>query len=163
MSFDPGPGRGACWAVAAGLLCSLLAPQACVVYPHDAVKVPAVEGRLLLHGAPVPEATVRYSAGVTAVDCDPENGRALTDPDGYFRFEGERERAWIQLLPPFLCIYHRMICIDTAEGRRVEWMEGSRGLCRQPAKLDLVCDIAPDRTKEGSACVPADSYDPAAW
>ncbi len=163
MTFDPGAGQGAWRAVAAGLLCFFLAPTACVVYPHDAVTVPAVEGRLLRYGAPVPEATVRYSAGGTAADCEPEDGRALTDIDGRFRFEGARERAWIQLLPPFLCVYRRTICIDTPEGRHVEWTQGSRGLCTQPAKLDLVCDIAPDRTKEDSACVPAESYDPEAW
>lgn len=140
-------------------LLSVFMAASCVVYPHDAVRVPAVEGRLLRDGVPVAGATVRYSADATAEDCDPEQGRGFTGPDGGFRFEGARERAWVQLLPPFLCVHRRMICIDTPGGRHVRWTEGSRGLCAQPGRLDLVCDIAPARIDRDSACVPAGAYD----
>jgi len=136
---------------------------ACVAYPHDRVKVPAVEGRLLRNGVPVPEAVVRYSADAAAEDCDPEHGRAVTGLDGRFRFEGEVEPAWIQLLPPFLCVNRRMICIDTSEGRHVQWKEGNRGFCAQPERLDLVCDIARERIEGDSACVPAEDYSAESW
>lgn len=148
--------------IRAAALLLVIVTAGCVVYPHDAVKVPAVEGRLLLNGVPVPEATVRYSADATAEDCDPEHGRALTGLDGRFRFDGATEKSWVQMLPPFICTHERMICVETSEGRRVQWSEGDRGLCRQPARLDLVCDIAPARMERDSACVPAEAYDPEA-
>ena len=146
----------------AALLCALLAP-ACIIYPHDAVKVPAVEGRLLLNGVPVAEAVVRYSADTTAENCDPEHGRAVTSFDGRFRFKGTSERAWVQMLPPFLCESRRMICIETSEGRKLQWSEGARGYCSQPERVDLVCDLTRERIDRDTACVAAEEYKQEAW
>ncbi|MDP3911388.1 MAG: hypothetical protein Q8Q14_13455 [Gemmatimonadales bacterium] len=141
---------------------ALIAP-ACILYPHDAVKVPAVEGRLLLNDLPVADAVVRYSADANAEDCDPEHGRAVTSFDGRFRFKGTSVREWVQMLPPFLCESGRMICIKTPDGRKVHWSEGARGFCSQPAQVDLVCDIAPDRIDRDTACVAAEDYEREMW
>ncbi|MBK9266386.1 MAG: hypothetical protein IPM54_42195 [Polyangiaceae bacterium] len=123
---------------------------ACVPFPHDQREAPAMQGVLLVDGAPASGVLVRraVNADRTEADCPAGSAETRTDAEGRFSFPstsyfsafivmGDRYDAW-------------RVCFDKPDGKKAVWEGG--GYWGGPPILKLRCEMGAEDKPEAPIC-----------